>query len=101
MNTGITEASYTRILKVLDKFPEIESARIFGSRAKGNFKAGSDIDIVIYGHDCTDQTSMQLKAVLNEQEPIPYFVDVINYRTITNADLKDHIDRVSIVLYER
>jgi predicted nucleotidyltransferase len=101
MTGGITEQSYRHIVATLTSFPAVERARIFGSRAKGTSKRGSDIDIVIFGEDCTEKTALALSSVLNEQTAIPYFVDVANYDSIKNGELKAHIDRVSIPLFER
>lgn len=98
---GITEMSYELLLDALSVFPEIEKATIFGSRAKGNFKQGSDIDIAIFGEKCTAVVAMNLSSKLNEQSPIPYKVDVVNYSSIDEPDLKDHIDRVGLSFYTK
>ena len=96
---GITAISFKHIIRSLQQMPAAETAYIFGSRAKGNYRQGSDVDIAIMGAQCTDATALDLSAILNERIPSPYFFDVVNYSTIRNADLKDHIDRVGILLY--
>ena len=98
---GISESSYQLIIETLRKFPEIDQATIFGSRAKGNFKKGSDIDIAIKGGNISPSLALDIAAVLNEKKPIPYFIDVISYDHISNQNLKDHIDRVGIILYSK
>lgn len=60
----------------------------FGSRAKGNYKKGSDIDIAIIGNE------RKLSYQLNEEGNLPYFFDIINLEKITNKDLLVHINRV-------
>lgn len=98
---GISQHSYDIILSVLSSFPEVEKVILFGSRAKGNFKQGSDIDLAIEGEACTDLTAMRLNGMLNEEVPIPYHVDVVGYNQLSHRELKDHIDRVGITFYEQ
>ena len=91
---GISEKSYKLIIKVLMQYPNIEKTIIYGSRAKGNFRRGSDIDLAITGEKLSPAIALEIAALLNEQEPIPYKLDVIHYESICNSDLKEHIDRV-------
>ena len=91
---GISENSYKLILSVLKNSPEVECSIIFGSRAKGNFKHGSDIDIALKGDKITPKTAMDISSTLNERISVPYSFDVIAYDFIDNTDLKEHIDRV-------
>lgn len=100
-NFGITDNSFERILKTLSEFNEVETALIFGSRSKGNFKKGSDIDISIKGKKSSILLAMNISGRLNESEPIPYFIDIVDYNSINNIKLKKHLDRVGKVFYER
>lgn len=90
-NFGISEKSYILLIEAIIGFPEIEKAVIFGSRAMGNYKPGSDIDLAIFGKNITFETISRLHGKLNEQLPIPYFVDVVNYTVIELESLKQHI----------
>lgn len=56
MMYGLKERDLHYIRQALEKFPEIDEAILFGSRALGNFKKGSDIDLAIVGESITDQT---------------------------------------------
>jgi predicted nucleotidyltransferase len=56
MRFGLEENDINIICSYLSKYPEIEKATIFGSRAKGNFKKGSDVDIALYGRKVTLDT---------------------------------------------
>ena len=95
MNTfGISPQSFQLITDAFSQYPQIESVVLFGSRAKGNYKNGSDIDLAIKGIECTNQFTENIKAMLNEELNIPYHVDVVNYETLSHLDLKAHIDRV-------
>lgn len=100
MTFGLKQRDIDCLHKAFGQLPEIEQVLIFGSRAKGNARPGSDIDLAIKGRAVTDQTILRLRGVL-EELPLPYFIDVIDYQTIDNADLLDHIGRVGEVLYQR
>jgi uncharacterized protein len=98
---GITQKSFELILKTLKSFPQIDEAIIFGSRAIGNFKKGSDIDLVLKGEKVTTRLIFQISAILNERLPIPYFVDILLLSQIINPDLINHINRAGKVIYSR
>ncbi|MFW5831739.1 MAG: nucleotidyltransferase domain-containing protein [Prolixibacteraceae bacterium] len=49
MNVGLKDETIQKITSVFEKFPQIEKAILYGSRAKGNFKTGSDIDLTLIG----------------------------------------------------
>jgi len=90
-NFGITEKSYMLMMEAISGFSEIEKVLIFGSRALGNYKSGSDIDIAIFGEKVSFETVARLHGKLNEVLPIPYFIDVVNFNTIELNGLKEHI----------
>jgi predicted nucleotidyltransferase len=98
---GIYEKSYSLLLDAFASFPEIEKVTIYGSRAMGNYKKGSDIDLAITGKEITGQTITKLSARLNEEMTIPYFIDVLDYKTLENQKLKNHIDQEGIVFYNK
>jgi predicted nucleotidyltransferase len=98
---GISEKSYQLLLDTFSQYPEIEQVVIFGSRAKGNYKKGSDIDLAIKGKDCKVETALNISAIVNEELPIPYHIDVINYDTLKHLELKDQIDRVGVVFFSK
>lgn len=98
---GIYEKSYSLLINAISEYPQIEKAIIFGSRAMGNYKKGSDIDIAIVGSRINYEITAQLNAELNEQLPIPYFIDVVNFNTINNDELKQHILKEGKACYEK
>ena len=100
-NFGISAKSARLIRQVLTEFDTIDRVIIFGSRAKGNYHKGSDIDLAIYGKNLPRQTPLDLSAQLNERTPIPYFVDVLAPDFLDNSALIDHIQRVGVVFYEK
>lgn len=89
---GLSEANGQRILGVLSLFGEVHEAILFGSRAKGNYKPGSDIDLAVKGVVSKDVLSRLLTAF--EETVLSYFVDVVVYDNIKNEALREHIDRV-------
>ncbi|MGL5149812.1 MAG: nucleotidyltransferase domain-containing protein [Clostridium sp.] len=98
---GLLERDLFYINEALNKFIEIEKAIVFGSRAMGNHKKGSDIDIAIIGKDVTTKTIFRLDDYLNEVYPLPYFFDIIQYDSITNEKLKEHINCEGKEIYSR
>ena len=99
-NFGLLEADLQTIIAVLKQFATVEKATIFGSRAKGNYKKGSDIDIALIGAQLNFDTISQISYQLNEETQLPYQLDILNYHTIIEPALKEHIDRAGIVVYE-
>ncbi len=100
-STGIEEKYLNIIIKELQKNSRIEKAKIFGSRSKGNYKATSDIDIVIYGKNLKTFDEDELRYILNEESDLIYFVDIVNYETLENHKLIANIDNSDLVIYIR
>lgn len=98
---GLFEADLQNVVSVLIQFPEVELASVFGSRAKGNYKNGSDVDIALKGKQLSFMIVARINSILNEETSMPYRFDVLNYETITNNELKEHIDRVGLVIYNK
>lgn len=67
----------------------------------GNYKKGSDIDIVIIGELVTNKIIFELSDYLNEVYPLPYFFDILNYNSVSNEKLKNHIDNEGKVIYSK
>jgi predicted nucleotidyltransferase len=95
---GFKYGDLETIIQVLSKFPAIERAVIFGSRAKGNYQAGSDVDIAIWTAD--NNEAWQVPDMLNNETLLPYKFDVLNYNKINNKELKEHISRAGVEIYE-
>lgn len=89
---GLIDQDYYYIQKAVEQFPEIECVILFGSRALGNYKRGSDVDLAIVGKKVTHQTILGLSEYLNETYPLPYMFDIIHYDSLTNDNLIRHID---------
>ncbi|RBP83286.1 nucleotidyltransferase domain-containing protein [Marinomonas rhizomae] len=88
---GLTSAELEELDNIIQSFQEIESAMIFGSRAKGTFKSGSDIDIVISGKKVDHSVVIRLSNQLNEETTFPYFFDILDLDTIKSEAMLAHI----------
>ena len=98
---GLLDSDMAAVIAVLSEQPKVESAFIFGSRAKGNFKNGSDVDIALKGDSLDFDTIGKISYWLNEETTMPYKFDVLNYHSIKEPTLTEHIDRVGIEFYSR
>ena len=92
MNIGLS-AKHTALIIDTLKNCGVQRAVVFGSRAKGNWRDNSDIDIAVF----SDVSLPRLLACLDEL-PMPYKFDVVDYKAISNEPLREHIDRVGIEL---
>lgn len=91
---GLPPATLDKLNKVFARHNAIDAVLIYGSRAKGNYRAGSDIDLTIKGSEIPFAEFMQIDDLM-----LPYSVDLSQYRQISNADLIAHIDRVGVEIY--
>lgn len=96
---GLTEATIQMLLDTFKKFPELEQVILFGSRAKGTYRQGSDIDMALLGSNVSQDTLRQIGFILNEELPLPYHFDLLIYQKINSNDLLDHINRVGVRIY--
>jgi predicted nucleotidyltransferase len=96
---GLPEKDISAMQQCFTKYPSIEEVIIYGSRAKGNFRNGSDIDLTITGN--TDFS--ELLRLENELDDLllPYKIDLSLKTTINNPELLEHIERVGSVFYNR
>ena len=90
---GIPLDVLERIIETIKSDKKVKEIILFGSRAKGKFKKGSDIDIAIIADTIKFDELNQIRANLSELL-IPYSVDIIDFNKITNNELKEHILRV-------
>ena len=96
--TGLTQRDWQTLCNIFDQNENVKEVRLFGSRAKGNFKSGSDIDLAIMNPGVDLITEIRIKGEC-EESSLPYFVDIANYPTLKNSEFKAHIERVSIPFY--
>lgn len=97
---GLPETTLAAIRQILADCPAVEKAILYGSRAKGNCKPGSDIDLTLIGDQLDFRLLGELTARL-EESPIPYQVDLSLWDQLDHAKLREHIERVGVVFYQR
>jgi len=101
MNHGLADRTMDTIVSICAKYPGIKQAVLYGSRAKGKYRTGSDIDLSFMADDNFTRTDLLRIANDFDDSDIPYFVDVSVYEDLSNHDLKAHIDRVGKILYRK
>ncbi len=97
---GLSDKTVILINNFFRQTKEIESVKIFGSRAKGNFKPNSDIDFAIYGDNITDKLIRHIAYELDELST-PYKFDLVDFNSIDNTDLKNNIIKDGKIFYKR
>lgn len=102
MRFGLEDSIIEKINSIFYQYENIEQVIIYGSRAKGNYKRGSDIDLTIVSE--SDQLSFSDLAKAENQLDdlmLPYKIDLSLQKQIANPELIDHIDRIGIIFYQR
>jgi predicted nucleotidyltransferase len=101
MKYGLPDAAIHKICAVLRRYPQVERTILYGSRAKGNYKKGSDIDLTLLGS--ADLTLNVLYKILDDLDELllPYTIDLSIFDNIGDPDVIDHIQRVGVTFYER
>ena len=99
MTLGLSGKELDAMILVFKQFSGIQEAILFGSRAMGTFKPGSDVDIALKGR-ITIQDVASVKALLEEESPLPYTFDVVDYHTLETLTLKEHVDRHGKSIYK-
>lgn len=98
---GLKSEVISAIEEVFKAFPQIGRVILYGSRAKGSYRKGSDIDLTLVaseGQALDLSVQFQIEEALDELM-LPYFFDISIHTNINNPQLLDHIDRVGQVFY--
>lgn len=95
---GLADSVISGINSVFARYPQVGEVRLYGSRAKGNYRSGSDIDLAIMGSGVSDLELLHIASDIDEL-PLPYKVDLSLFRQIGNPELVEHIERVGKVFY--
>jgi len=100
MPFGLKDEVVEKINRVFAVHPEVEEAVLYGSRAKGNQRPGSDIDLTLKGSSLNLQIVNRLSRELDDLL-LPYTFDISIFHQIANPELIDHIERVGRVFYRQ
>ena len=98
MPYGLTDKTLSQITGILANYPEVEAAILYGSRAKGNYRTGSDIDLTLTGDALTLDVLGRIDHALDELL-LPYSFDLSILSRIDNPQLLEHIARVGKTIY--
>ena len=100
MKYGLKEHTIEKMKNVFAQFPEVEKVILYGSRAKGTYRPGSDIDLTLMGSALNLKTLFRIETELDDLL-LPYMIDLSIFDHIDNPDLLDYIRRVGKVFYQR
>ncbi|MDR1625490.1 MAG: nucleotidyltransferase domain-containing protein [Spirochaetia bacterium] len=99
MQYGLSDRSLATLASIFGKYPGLRQAILYGSRAKGTYRSGSDIDLALKTDDTFTRGDLLRIAGDFEDSDLPYCVDVCLYSKLSNPDLRAHIDRAGKLLY--
>lgn len=101
MKYGLNDMTIASIREVMSRYTQVERAIIYGSRAKGNYKTGSDIDLTLVGGRDLDLSV--LSCIMDDIDDLllPYSFDISVMHTINDKDVLDHIQRAGKLFYEK
>jgi len=100
MKFGLSDKVIEEIQDVFRRHIEVEKVLIFGSRAKGNYRAGSDIDLAVIGNNIDYRLILKIGCEIDTLELL-YGIDLLDYQSKKNTPIGEHIDRVGQIFYER
>jgi uncharacterized protein len=100
MQFGLKQTTIDKINSVFEKNPAVDQVIIYGSRAKGNYRNGSDIDISLKGENLSNDV---LSKVIGEIDDLdtPYMFDISIFDKLNAPSLEEHINRVGQVFYQK
>jgi len=99
MKFGLSDTVIKDLQDVFRRHANIQKVLIFGSRSKGNYRTGSDIDLALIGKNIDYRQILVLQTEIDDLEML-YSIDLIDYNSKVGTPIGDHIDRVGQVFYE-
>lgn len=97
---GLKEKHISKIKSIFANYAAIDKAILYGSRAKGNYRKNSDIDISLMGDNFNFNKLLRIETELDDLL-LPYNIDVSMFDKIQNVDLIEHIKKVGVIFYEK
>lgn len=101
MKYGLSDQTLQKIRDVFVRYPQVEEAVLYGSRARGDYKNGSDIDLTLYGGDGLTHTIVSRIANDLDDQLLPYTIDLSIFKNIRNPEMIEQIKHVGVALYKR
>lgn len=99
MKFGLSDTVIRELQDVFRRHANIEKVLIFGSRSKGNYRAGSDIDLAVVGQGIDYSQLPAIQCEIDDLE-LFYLIDLLDYQKEKGTPIGDHIDRVAQIFYE-
>ncbi|MDE6722412.1 MAG: nucleotidyltransferase domain-containing protein [Bacteroidaceae bacterium] len=99
MKFGLSDTVIKELQNVFRHHPNIKKVLIFGSRSKGNYREGSDVDLAMIGDDLTYSQLLDILCEIDDLGLL-YSVDLVDYAKKKGTPIGEHIDRVGKVFYE-
>lgn len=100
MEFGLNQETIDKINSVFEKHPEIDKVIIYGSRAKGNCRTGSDIDLSMFGNDLNYDLLRKVSSEIDDLNT-PYLFDISIFKLLNSPSLEEHVNRVGKVFYKK
>ncbi len=97
---GLKEKHIRSLQSVFRNYESIDRVLLYGSRAKGNYRNGSDIDLTLIGSNIDFDMLLKIENELDDLL-LPYKIDLSIFNKIENSDLIEHIHRVGTIFYEK
>lgn len=97
---GLTDEHINKLRQVFARHTDVEKVIIYGSRAKGNYRDGSDIDFALSGSNLNLDTLLKIENELDDLL-LPFNIDISILKNIENLELIKHIERVGAIFYEK
>jgi predicted nucleotidyltransferase len=97
---GLPKSDFDALITELKKNRKIDEVLLFGSRAKGTFHNGSDIDIALKGKNLGLQDILDINIEI-EKLLLPWKLDLVIFSRIKEPALTEHINRIGIILYKK
>lgn len=90
---GLDPETVNKIKGACARIETIDMVVLYGSRAKGNYHAGSDIDITLAGLNLTSVNAVYPLMIELDELYLPYTFDISIFNNIDNAGLRNHIEK--------
>ncbi len=100
MTHELSHDELTRICCVLETAATLEQAVLFGSRAVGQARRGSDVDIMLYGQELQGRDVAEIAGLLDETT-LPYQFDLLRRQDVTNEALLEQVEKFGKVIFRR
>lgn len=99
MKFGLSDQTLNKIHSVLIQYPQVEKVVLYGSRARDNYRNGSDIDLTLFGEEELTHTVVSQIAIDLDEQLLPYTIDLSIFKNIQNPDMIKEIEQVGKVFY--